>query len=534
MLFLYRKVDLTRSLKLLEDWNANPARSKPEDRADALLAFATFSKEDGKLLELQSMDRLFEVPETDSYLFLRDYFPEEEFAKFRASLFARERSGESRFLTLSSRTLQGRFRWISCVMHSELVDGIEQVRCSFRDNTRNTLEERTNQMCLKALEQIWTGGSLESVLREAACGLRELFGARHSFVLRRDRGFAETSLVHANIHSSSPENTFIDCVLAKLGPFMDHADCATSSCCCDIASLGMARFSPSKDVYYVLGLADFDPRLRQTFEKRSEFLKGMIESAALKQAGREERFKEEKDAEIQMLRNHKLAVVGELCANVAHEIKNPLTVLSLESQLLGKHLPDTKDARASMRRLRKGVERMSQIVEGLRRYAQTKGSEKKNCDMNALIQECCDFMRNLLEKEDISIRCEYSGQELPVYCDPGKIQQVFFNLLSNARQALFEKNGAKLIEVFVARDGGEASVLVRDNGPGVAPEVADSIFDRFFSTKDPELGTGIGLSISRKIMREHGGELSLAAGAGLGASFLARLPLSAGPRAEKR
>jgi two-component system NtrC family sensor kinase len=171
-----------------------------------------------------------------------------------------------------------------------------------------------------------------------------------------------------------------------------------------------------------------------------------------------------------------------------------------------------------------GLRRIRAIVQNLRDFARLDEGEYKEADLNTALQSTLVTLQHELDQK--AIRVDTSLQELPaVDCHPAKINQVFFNILLNAVQASGREG---LIEVRTRPDQARAVLVeIEDHGGGICPEHLPHIFEPFFTTKPVGAGTGLGLSVSYGIVRDHGGTLEVESTAGRGSLFRVRLPLHA-------
>jgi signal transduction histidine kinase len=245
--------------------------------------------------------------------------------------------------------------------------------------------------------------------------------------------------------------------------------------------------------------------------------------------------------EVELLRERvvtaaRMAAVGELAAGIAHEINNPIAfVRSNLSQLRGhwKTLRaelESADRAGSLRDLvmdgdalidesLEGVDRAAEIVRGVRGFSHVGSGERVPTDLNVLLDEVLRMVGSRLRGR-VTLECNYV--ELPcVRCAPQELKQVFLNLLVNAEQAVSE--GGR-IRVTTSRGRGGVSVLVEDDGCGIAPELIDRVFDPFFTTKPVGVGTGLGLGIAYQIVKGHGGEIAIESRPGQGTRVRVRLP----------
>ena len=251
-----------------------------------------------------------------------------------------------------------------------------------------------------------------------------------------------------------------------------------------------------------------------------------------------------------LVQSEKLASLGELAAGVAHEINNPVGYVSSNLTTLQKYLavyekvldaPEADSAemaalkkklnyafiRDDLQNLEKetqeGVGRVKAIIQDLKDYARTNAATHYVAsDIQVGLKSTLNIARIQL-KNRADVRLELGNLPL-VECAPAQIDQVFLNLIVNAAQAMPEgKMG--LIDIRTDCNDKLVWIEVKDNGPGIPPDVLKKIFDPFFTTKDPGTGTGLGLSVSQNIIQQHGGTLSVDSTVGVGTTFKITLPI---------
>jgi signal transduction histidine kinase len=224
----------------------------------------------------------------------------------------------------------------------------------------------------------------------------------------------------------------------------------------------------------------------------------------------------------QLVTAERLATIGKMAAHVTHEIRNPLSSIALNLELLEEHLPTgDPEARALFFAIGKEVERLSALSRQYLAFAKSKRPTREPEEIGSLVEEALSFVRPDLEKHGIRTSLEVEPDLPPVPCDEGQIKQVMLNLLQNARDAM---QGGGAVGVRVVRGADDQVVIaVEDQGPGVPPEVRERLFEPFFTTK--EHGTGLGLAITQHIAASHGGSIACeTAPGGNGARFVLRLP----------
>ncbi len=225
--------------------------------------------------------------------------------------------------------------------------------------------------------------------------------------------------------------------------------------------------------------------------------------------------------EDQLVQAEKLSSIGLLAAGVAHEVNTPLAVISSQAQMLSRQL-DVEDPRSrTLERITKQAFRASEIVNSLLKFSRVSGSEFSELDVNKVIRETISLVEPMLKGSRISLNTQLTASLPPVFGNQGKLQQVFMNLIMNARDAM--PRGGELTLVTEAENG-SVLVEVTDNGMGIPPEQLSKIFDPFFTTKSTSRGTGLGLAVSYGIIREHAGQIRVESVLGRGTSFRLEFP----------
>ena len=222
----------------------------------------------------------------------------------------------------------------------------------------------------------------------------------------------------------------------------------------------------------------------------------------------------------QMSRAEHLATLGEMATGLAHEIRNPLAGIAGVIEIIGRDLPDTSPARAVVKDVRQEISRINHIVTDLLQTARPHPPKVRRSDLNTTVEHAVMLGRQqaLAKSVEIALRKDPSLPE--VEHDSDQIHQVLLNLLLNALQAI-DKNGK--VTVTVEKQGKNAVVEVVDNGRGIPPENLPNIFRPFFTTKGD--GTGLGLSLARRIVEDHQGRIDVTSTLGKGTTFVVFLPL---------
>lgn len=234
--------------------------------------------------------------------------------------------------------------------------------------------------------------------------------------------------------------------------------------------------------------------------------------------------------EQQLQHAEKMASIGLLAAGVAHEVNTPLAGISSYTQLLREQVKPEDLRYPLLEKIEKQTDRAAKIVNNLLNFARSGGAEFELLDVNRLLLDVLSLLEHQLEKSHIRVRKEL-GEGLPrVRGNENRLQQVFFNLVLNAKDAM--PSGGWLTLVTRAERGDTLVVEVADTGVGIRREDVKRIYDPFFTTKGIGRGTGLGLSVSYGIVQEHGGAILVDSTPGSGSTFQVALPAYAAGEAE--
>ncbi|HZT68310.1 MAG TPA: ATP-binding protein [Terriglobia bacterium] len=232
------------------------------------------------------------------------------------------------------------------------------------------------------------------------------------------------------------------------------------------------------------------------------------------------------ELEDQLIQAEKLSSIGVLAAGVAHEVNTPLAVITSQLQMLMRQLPPGDPHTPVLERVVKQGFRASEIINNLLKFSRVSGSERVELDLNRVVQETLSLVAPMLRAAKVSVQTDFDPDLPPIQGNAGKLQQVFMNLIMNARDAM--PRGGELIVTTRAADS-TVSVEFTDNGVGISPENLRKIFDPFFTTKATNRGTGLGLAVSYGIIREHSGKIYVDSSVGRGASFRLEFPATRKP-----
>ncbi|HWG59024.1 MAG TPA: ATP-binding protein [Candidatus Acidoferrales bacterium] len=225
--------------------------------------------------------------------------------------------------------------------------------------------------------------------------------------------------------------------------------------------------------------------------------------------------------EEQTVQTEKLASLGLLAAGVAHEVNTPLAVISNYIQMLAKQMPLEDPRQKTIEKIVKQTFRASEIVNNLLNFSRVGGAEFRELDLNAILEETLTLVQHPFKTAQVSIVKSYTHELPAVLGSTTRLQQVFLNLFLNARDAM---PGGGMLEVRTGARNGSVEVEVTDTGMGIPPEHLRRIFDPFFTTKTTGRGTGLGLSVSYGIIKEHAGKVDVRSTPGKGTSFRVEFP----------
>jgi signal transduction histidine kinase len=224
----------------------------------------------------------------------------------------------------------------------------------------------------------------------------------------------------------------------------------------------------------------------------------------------------------QLERQARLAMVGQAAASIAHDLRNPLAVVRNASWLLKQDLPaEAADTQQYLDAIDTEVENANRIISNLMEAVRAKEPAKQAVDLGGLAREVFDRLQN---RGQTTLAVDAQPEPFMVHADAVQLRQVLGNLLGNAVEAL---RGTGDIQVQARHESGFDMILVRDTGPGIPPQIRDTLFEPLVSTRAK--GTGLGLAICRQIVERHGGTIELLPADGSGAAFLIRLPQATAP-----
>jgi two-component system NtrC family sensor kinase len=228
--------------------------------------------------------------------------------------------------------------------------------------------------------------------------------------------------------------------------------------------------------------------------------------------------------ETQLTQADKLSSIGLLAAGVAHEINTPLAVIASYAQMLAKQLKGDARLGPVLDKITQQSFRAAEIANGLLNFSRTSTTEFRPTDLNQVIHDTLSLLEHQFKTAQILVDLDLADDLPPIHGNPGKLQQVFLNLLLNAKDAM--PGGGRLRVVTLVN--GHVEALISDSGSGIAPEHLKRIYDPFFTTKTlsgVKRGTGLGLSVSYGIIQEHAGKIHVESAVGAGTTFHLEFPL---------
>lgn len=243
--------------------------------------------------------------------------------------------------------------------------------------------------------------------------------------------------------------------------------------------------------------------------------------------------------EEQLVHSSRLAELGEMAAAIAHELNQPLTGIRNFARnafyMIDRDAGSPTEVKENLRLISEQVDRSSKIINQMRELTRRSEQQFVAADVNSILKESVEFLSPQLKLSGVEVTLDLADDLPKVMGDRIRLEQVFLNLLTNARQAMEETQHRRLSVKTLLEEGNDCLVVVeiQDTGKGFAPEDAEKLFTPFFSTKKPGHGTGLGLSISLRIIRDHEGRIEAGGELGKGATFTVRLPVPHARTAEE-
>ena len=230
----------------------------------------------------------------------------------------------------------------------------------------------------------------------------------------------------------------------------------------------------------------------------------------------------------------RLAEIGRTTSSIAHEINNPLAVISeisgwtrvVVSDAEGLRQEDKEELETAVKRIEEQTRRCQSITRQILGFARYSEPTKTSFDIHELLKETITFLQAELKQEHIKVVLNFKEGQLSIRSDPKMLEQVFVNLITNAIHAIKEKGSKKgRIELKTTKAGVNAEIMISDDGMGISQEDREKVFSLFYTTKPPGKGTGLGLPICQNIVNNLGGDMTFESQVGKGTTFTVRIPV---------
>jgi two-component system NtrC family sensor kinase len=248
--------------------------------------------------------------------------------------------------------------------------------------------------------------------------------------------------------------------------------------------------------------------------------------------------KTQEETQSQLLASARMAAFGELSVNIAHELNNPLTGILGYTELLLSSSVNNAQTKELLEKIRAQVVRASNITGNLLDFVTVETGSNIKTDINGLVKKAVFLAEGRMHKESIHLDLRLADQPVPVMANPAQMGQVFYNLISNALNAMtgafktsqvsdardFKTEGThRLLSIESGERGDKVYVSFKDTGPGISPENLSRIFEPFYSSQNKVSQVGLGLWVSNRIVEAHGGSISVESTPGRGSTFTVTL-----------
>ncbi|HEY4177586.1 MAG TPA: ATP-binding protein [Kofleriaceae bacterium] len=235
------------------------------------------------------------------------------------------------------------------------------------------------------------------------------------------------------------------------------------------------------------------------------------------------------ERERELVRSERLVAVGKMAAMITHEVRNPLSSIGLNTELLEDELENSTEARELCRSIHREVDRLTAITEDYLAFARLPKPKIAPEPLNPFVTSLAQFVKEDLATRKVALETELCAEHVIAKVDGGQLRQCLINLVRNAADAVVAaqaagNTSAGTVTVRTRRDGDRVAIEVADDGIGIPADALPHVFDPFFSTK--EGGNGLGLALTHEIVREHGGDLDVQSTVGRGTTFTLRLPVA--------
>jgi signal transduction histidine kinase len=238
------------------------------------------------------------------------------------------------------------------------------------------------------------------------------------------------------------------------------------------------------------------------------------------------------ELERSLRQSEKLATIGQLASGLAHEIGTPLNIIAGRADLTMRKLGENEEAQKNLNIIVQQTERITKIIQQLLGFVRKKKPEQRPLNLGALLESALDFLDQQIQRQKVKVVKDLTDNLPAVTGDPDQLQQVFLNLVLNAIQSMPKGGELRLnaIPQWISKEGLEegqrqyVEIRVEDTGTGMGKGVIENIFNPFFTTKEKEKGTGLGLTVSQGIIQDHDGWIEAESEVGKGSVFKVYLP----------
>lgn len=230
------------------------------------------------------------------------------------------------------------------------------------------------------------------------------------------------------------------------------------------------------------------------------------------------------ERERELVRSERLAAVGKMAAMITHEVRNPLSSIGLNTELLEDELAGAAheaEARELCRAITTEVDRLTAITEEYLAFARLPKPKIAAESVNTMVGALAAFVREDLAAKSVKLTLELASSDPIALVDAAQMRQCLVNLVRNAVDAVVAR-GSGMVAIKTTRVGNRVNIAVTDDGTGIPPELLSKLFDPFFSTKDG--GSGLGLALTQQIVKDHGGDLTVTSKLGVGTTFTVSVP----------
>jgi two-component system NtrC family sensor kinase len=230
-----------------------------------------------------------------------------------------------------------------------------------------------------------------------------------------------------------------------------------------------------------------------------------------------------KETQDQLFQAERLAAMGRLTSQIAHELNNPLYGIMNTLELLKAEIPETSKRRRLLDMSLSEIVRLSIMLKNMLTFSRPEEEARKEININGFLDGILMLMEKQLRESDIKLVATFDDAVPPIMVSPGQMRQVFLNIIKNGMEAM--PHGG-MLSVATKMENNLLSVSIRDTGSGMSDDVREKIFDAFFTTKEQVRGVGLGLSVCYGIIQNHGGAIDVESAPGKGSTFTVCLPLA--------